>query len=676
MAGRWSRVKLTRRGLIRSGAVAGGAAAAAGCRDPRRCRLHLRAQHGRPPPPAPPHGPPSARTLARGDVGAGRLPPGGRGNRRAAPGSHRPRPEAVARGAQASQGAARLRPAQRRAHRRRPVAAARGVHRPVRRRSAAAGDRIFASAYRPTRCSPPRSRTPWSAAERVGAGPVTGQPLALAIQTGDNSDNSQFNEIRWNIDSSTAASCAPTPATTPAGRVSRTTTRPTTTRTTGTRTARRGQGRTTCRAASAAFRRFPACSMPLVAPSGAQGLPMPWYATFGNHDGLVQGTSPPNPAAQRWSPPGPSSSSRRLPAFARRPSLDALRRRPRGPCSPPSRSRPSVRGRHPRRRAAAAHPAGRSSRSTSTPPACPAATASPPRTGPRARPTTPSTRGACRFVVLDTVNPNGYDDGSLDQPQFDWLKATLVARRTGSSWSSATTPPTTMDNPLVGTGADVAPRVLGDAVSPTCSPTTHVVAWINGHTHKNQIWPHARVTAGAGSGRSTPPPTSTGPRSRGSSRSPTTATAPCRSSPRSSTTPARRRTAETPAPATWPAWPASSPPTTGTTAATATAATPQARNVELVLPAPALLSCLDLASRSAASWPQAPSISRPRVSRTVVGMPLASSRRTNSRSSAGSDAVHFEPGVGLSGIRFTCTQPQSPSPAARRRAGRRARPGR
>ena len=63
---------------------------------------------------------------------------------------------------------------------------------------------------------------------------------------------------------------------------------------------------------------------------------------------------------------------------------------------------------------------------------------------------------------------------------------------------------------------------------------------------------------------------------------------------------------------------------------------------------------------AAASCPQAPSISRPRVSRTVVGMPLASSRRTNSRSSAGSEAVHFEPGVGLSGIRLTCTQPQSP----------------
>ena len=34
----------------------------------------------------------------------------------------------------------------------------------------------------------------------VGKGPVTELPLALALQTGDNSDNGQYNEIRWNID--------------------------------------------------------------------------------------------------------------------------------------------------------------------------------------------------------------------------------------------------------------------------------------------------------------------------------------------------------------------------------------------------------------------------------------------------------------------------------------------
>src|SRR6266702_1355212 len=71
------------------------------------------------------------------------------------------------------------------------------------------------------------------------------------------------------------------------------------------------------------------------------------------------------------------------------------------------------------------------------------------------------------------------------------------------------------------------------------------------------------------------------------------------------------------------------------------------------------------ADAEAASWPQAPSISRPRVSRTVTGTPCASSRRTNSRCAAGRDAVHFEPGVGLSGIRLTWASfPASSEPSS------------
>src|SRR5581483_9072281 len=66
----------------------------------------------------------------------------------------------------------------------------------------------------------------------------------------------------------------------------------------------------------------------------------------------------------------------------------------------------------------------------------------------------------------------------------------------------------------------------------------------------------------------------------------------------------------------------------------------------------------------AASWPQAPSISRPLVSRTVTGTPCASSRRTNSACAAGRDAVHTEPGVGFSGIRLTCARcPASSEPS-------------
>ena len=71
-----------------------------------------------------------------------------------------------------------------------------------------------------------------------------------------------------------------------------------------------------------------------------------------------------------------------------------------------------------------------------------------------------------------------------------------------------------------------------------------------------------------------------------------------------------------------------------------------------------------VAEAEAASWPQAPSISRPRVSRTVTGTPCASRRRTNSRCAAGRDAVHFDPGVGLSGIRLTwASRPASSEPS-------------
>ena len=60
---------------------------------------------------------------------------------------------------------------------------------------------IFASAYRPHEMlSGQIADAMVRQLNKVAAGPVTGKPLALAIQTGDNSDNSQLNEVRWNID--------------------------------------------------------------------------------------------------------------------------------------------------------------------------------------------------------------------------------------------------------------------------------------------------------------------------------------------------------------------------------------------------------------------------------------------------------------------------------------------
>ena len=56
-----------------------------------------------------------------------------------------------------------------------------------------------------------------------------------------------------------------------------------------------------------------------------------------------------------------------------------------------------------------------------------------------------------------------------------------------------------------------------------------------------------------------------------------------------------------------------------------------------------------------AANPQAPSISRPLVSRTVTATPCSCKIRTNAASASGREAVHFDPGVGFKGIKLTCT---------------------
>lgn len=58
----------------------------------------------------------------------------------------------------------------------------------------------------------------------------------------------------------------------------------------------------------------------------------------------------------------------------------------------------------------------------------------------------------------------------------------------------------------------------------------------------------------------------------------------------------------------------------------------------------------------AASWPHAPSMSCPRVSRNVAVMPALCRISRNRRSSSGFDAVHFDPSMGLRGIGLTWAQ--------------------
>mgnify|MGYP006197911501 CR=1 FL=1 len=105
-------------------------------------------------------------------------------------------------------------------------------------------------------------------------------------------------------------------------------------------------------------------------------------------------------------------------------------------------------------------------------------------------------QGQFRFVVLDTVNPNGYYDGSLDQTQFAWLQSLLgqSSDKVVMVFSHHTSD--SMGNPLVATGADLELRVTGGTVLDELHSHHQVVAWFNGHTHTNKITPRLRADGG------------------------------------------------------------------------------------------------------------------------------------------------------------------------------------
>jgi 3',5'-cyclic AMP phosphodiesterase CpdA len=95
--------------------------------------------------------------------------------------------------------------------------------------------------------------------------------------------------------------------------------------------------------------------------------------------------------------------------------------------------------------------------------------------------------GSLRCLMLDTVNPNGGWQGSLDQAQFAWLGEQLTeARRQGARGCLLFS-----HHPLDGLtnlwspageerfGAEEVGRLIRDA--------GNVIAWVNGHDHVNRV---------------------------------------------------------------------------------------------------------------------------------------------------------------------------------------------
>jgi metallophosphoesterase (TIGR03767 family) len=311
------------------------------------------------------------------------------------------------------------------------------------------------------------------ALSRLPGGPVTGEPIGFAISTGDNADNGQRNELDAYIAILDGASVRPDsgrpdrwegvgtaewydvrywhPDGTPPGRPHD--------------LPREERG----------FPTIPglldACRLPF----RATGIGMPWYEVHGNHDELLGGTLPAS-AGLAW-----------LARGARKPVALA------GSLDP--RQIEALLGDHERQPPDLLGGLGDAVWHAVTPDADRVAVGTPgwlaahTRRGARAaRAHTWYAFDADRFrcLVLDTVNPNGGWQGSLDAEQFAWLESELAAAGREVLLFS--------HHPLSTLINDWSPagdrRVLGRQVAALLARFPDVAVWFNGHTHTHKIQAH------------------------------------------------------------------------------------------------------------------------------------------------------------------------------------------
>jgi metallophosphoesterase (TIGR03767 family) len=318
--------------------------------------------------------------------------------------------------------------------------------------------------------------------------PALGLPVAFVIQTGDNSDNSQFNEVRWNIDLLDGKTVRPDSGDLtkyegvmlgsdpnywhPQGEIPSDTLR-----------------------ANHGFPTLPGLLDASRRPFAATGLNTDWYSAFGNHDGLIQGNFPTSTPLNAiatgplkiMSPPAGFSQAN-AEALAASQDLGAVL----GPIlATPGAAQPVTPD--PDRRVLTRGQIVNEHFDTSGSPVGHGFT-SQNRTAGTAYYTVD--KGAVLMVVLDTVNVNGYADGSIDSAQFSWMKQVINAAADKLVLVFSHHTSRTMTNPLVLTGGDPGPRVLGDDVVSYLLSKPQVIAWINGHTHRNQIWAHPGSAGG------------------------------------------------------------------------------------------------------------------------------------------------------------------------------------
>jgi metallophosphoesterase (TIGR03767 family) len=328
-------------------------------------------------------------------------------------------------------------------------------------------------------------------ARSLPSSPITGEPVSLAVSTGDAIDNQQWNELVWFLGVMRGGTIAAD-----SGRPGYE----------GVQASSwddpeywRPDGPADVYAERWGFPTYPGLMTEATERFDAVGLGMPWLACLGNHEGLVQGTSLPTQAVRAI-----AVGDRK--AIAAPSDLDLERNVDRFVHEPEAfLAGPS--------RAVAPDPDRRLFTRTAFVQAHLGAEGSP-----RGHGFTPENleRGTAyyvydavpgvRLVVLDTANPGGSYDGSIGARQAAWLEDRLAEVHGSYTDRAGDLVHTGNEDRLVvvfshhgletltndlalsspfDPGAEDLPRVLGSAVREILHRFANVVLWVSGHTHEH-----------------------------------------------------------------------------------------------------------------------------------------------------------------------------------------------
>lgn len=347
----------------------------------------------------------------------------------------------------------------------------------------------------------------------LARGPVTGRPFDVAVSTGDNVDNQQHNELEWFMALLDGGSVTPSSGDPD--------------RYEGVQDATVGLGYynsywhpdpppgsnpADSYKALHGFPELPGLLDAAIAPLASAGLDIPWYSTYGNHDGLLQGNAPGElpggvapldpvatgplkvtAVATALEPSDLSSAVSALPGVLADPTVVANPGLVRPVTADPARRAVTVTEWIQRHLDSPAAPGPSGHGYTEEMLAS--------RQLYYAFPISDAVLG----ISLDTVNHGGYADGSIGDAQLAWLEQQLIAVHGTYHDAGGTTVSTghadrlvvlfshhnlyTLENPFPDPFAPDDPRRGFAALQALLRRFPNVVAWVNGHSHVNRITP-------------------------------------------------------------------------------------------------------------------------------------------------------------------------------------------